>query len=103
MQETAILKLDKEYTISLGMNEWVEFEKLSGVNALMDDIFKNISMTHLLQIVYSCLKYCEDCDYTIEKCGELIGAHNYLELIEVLMNLSVAGRPDAKKTDRKKK
>ena len=45
MQETSILKLgDKEYSISLGMNEWVEFEKLSGKNALMDDIFTNMEV-----------------------------------------------------------
>ena len=103
MQETAILKLDKDYTVSLGMREWVEFEKLSGKNALMDDIFTKISMTDVLMLVYSCLKYCKECDYTIEQCGELIGNHNLMEIAKTLMELSVAGRPDVKGGDSKKK
>ena len=103
MTETAILKLDKDYTVSLGMNEWVEFEKLSGKNALMDDIFTNISMTHVLMLVYSCLKYCKDCDLTMDQCGEFIGNHNLMDIAKTLMELSVAGRPDVKKEDTKKK
>ena len=104
MQETSILKLgDKEYSISLGMNEWVEFEKLSGKNALMDDIFTNISMSDILWIVYSCLKYSEGCNLTLNQCSDLIGNHNLMDIAKILMELSVAGRPDVNKTDTKKK
>ena len=104
MTETSILKLgDKEYTISLGMNEWVEFEKLSGKNALMDDVFTNISMTDVLQLVYSCLKYSEGCKLTMDQCSSLIGNHNLMDISEILIKLSIAGRPDVKKGDSKKK
>ncbi len=103
MQETAILKLDKEYTISLGINEWVEFEKVSGKNALLDDIFGGMSITTLLQLTYSCLKYCDDCDYTIAECAGLIGFHNMGEIIGTLSKLSVASAPKTKKGDTKKK
>ncbi len=103
MQPTAILKLDNDYTISLGMNEWVEFEKLSGKNALMDDIFTKISMTDVLWLVYSCLKYSEGCNLTMDQCSALIGNHNLMSIAKTLMELSVAGRPDSKGGDSKKK
>lgn len=103
MTETAILKLDKDYTISLGVNEWVEFEKLSGKNALMDNVFSRISMTTVLQLVYSCLKYCDECDLTIEECGNLLGYHNMKDIVKTLIELSEAGMPDVKKETIKKK
>ena len=103
MQETAILKLDKDYTVSLGMREWVEFEKLSGKNALMDDIFTKISMTDVLMLVYSCLKYSDGCNLTMDQCSALIGNDNLMDIARTLMELSVAGRPDVKGGDAKKK
>ena len=104
MQETSTLKLgDKEYSISLGMNEWVEFEKLSGKNALMDDVFTNMSMTGVLCLVYSCLKYSEGCNLTMDQCSNLIGNHNLMDISKILMELSVAGMPSKKDDDAKKK
>ncbi|MEE9451101.1 MAG: hypothetical protein V3V72_13710 [Ignavibacteriaceae bacterium] len=103
MTETAILKLDKDYTISLGVNEWVEFEKISDKNALMDNIFANISMTTIVQLVYSCLKYCDECNYTIEECGSLLNWDNLKDVTKTLAELHAAGIPEAKKGAIKKK
>lgn len=93
----------KEREIKFDLGIMSDYEDLTGANALMENIFENISAKKLRALLFVVLKV-NDPEITIGECGKFVNAGNMTDVIEGLskaFNLGMA-KPDKKKEVKEK-
>ena len=75
----------KEREIKFDLGIMSDYEDLTGANALMENIFENISAKKLRALLFVVLKV-NDPEITIDECGKFVNAGNMAEVIESLSN-----------------
>lgn len=93
----------KERILQFDLGVMSDYEDLTGANALMENIFENISAKKLRALIFVVLKVNEP-EITIEECGKFVNAGNMADVIEGLSKAFKLGmaEPDKKKEVKEK-
>ncbi len=95
----------KERELVFTLNALDEYEELTGRNALMENIFKNISAKETKALLFSALKQ-DDPEITIQDVGKMVSVSNFEEVLTALAKAYNGDTPDSKggeETDNEKK
>lgn len=92
----------KERELKFDLGIMSDYEDLTGANALMENIFQNISAKKLRALLFVVLKVNES-EITIDECGKLVNAGNMAYVIESLSNAFQLGMNDPGKKKVKEK
>lgn len=92
----------KEYDLVFTMTALIDYEQLTGMNALTENIIKEtIGLKQIREFLYVILKQ-ENPELTIEDCGNLVEVHRIGDVMKAIIQAFNLGMPEPGKEPKKK-